>query len=265
MAGRERRQTRAKVAKPGRSTRGKPRAPAPTGAISDFLRSVGHDLRNDLSAIIFVVGHLMKTATDDEAGRNVLTSSETIKKMALRMSGLINDLMDVIRIEIGKFTVVNQDHDVHVAMDDVVESLSPMASAKGVSLDARTVGHLASTSFDHRRIQQALGHMVSNALKFSSPGGRVTVRAERKRGEIWFSVADTGSGIPRDQLPTIFARVVHGKPGTRRKLGLGLYLARGIVEAHGGKIWAKSAPGRGSTFTFTLPAGKRHARGGTLT
>jgi signal transduction histidine kinase len=99
-----------------------------------------------------------------------------------------------------------------------------------------------------------LANLLTNALKYTSEGGTVRVSAERKGEAVWFVVEDSGSGIPGDRLETIFERFSQGGRSDRKSLGLGLYIARRIVQAHGGKIWAESEVGRGSTFCFTLPA-----------
>jgi signal transduction histidine kinase len=97
-----------------------------------------------------------------------------------------------------------------------------------------------------------VGNLLTNALRFTPQGGRVSVRAERRRGETWFSVSDTGPGIAANRLEAIFERYEQGAVADRKGLGLGLYIAKRIVEAHGGRIWAESSGG-GSTFKFTLP------------
>lgn len=219
----------------------------------EFLGMVSHDLRNELSGIALSVGQILKSVGDDEAGRKVFRSATNIQRINLRMSRLIGDLLDVVSIDVGKFTVVPEDHDVSRIVDDIIESFAPIASAKGISLTVRGIDESLVARFDHQRIQQVLGNLLTNALKYTSERGRVAVSAERKGDEVWFSVADSGSGIEAERLETIFDRFSRGAHPDRKGLGLGLYIARRIVEAHGGRIWAESEPGRGSTFYFTLP------------
>jgi signal transduction histidine kinase len=110
---------------------------------------------------------------------------------------------------------------------------------------------------DAGRILQVLANLVGNALKFTEPGGAVTVAAETRGGEVVFSVSDTGAGIPAEHLPHLFELYWHARRNARsRGSGYGLAIAKGIVEAHGGRIWAESTPGAGSTFSFTLPASR---------
>jgi signal transduction histidine kinase len=220
----------------------------------EFLGMVSHDLRNALSGIAMSVAQISRGAPDDEAGREIFRAAAKIQRINIQMSRLIGDLLDVVSIEAGKFTVIIEPHDVGRAIDEVVESLQPIASAKEISLEAKKVGQEVPARFDHERVVQVLGNLLTNAVKFTSQGGRVAVCAERIADEIRISVADTGSGMEPARLEKLFERFSHQGGADRKGLGLGLYIARRIVEAHGGKIWAESALGRGTTFYFTLPA-----------
>ena len=221
-----------------------------------FLGMVSHDLRNELAGIAVSVAQIVKNASHDEAGGKIFRSATNVQRIALRMSRLIGDLLDVASIEAGRFMITPEDHDVGRLVEDVIESFQSIASAKEISLVAETTTEGAQATFDHQRILQVLGNLLTNALRFTPQGGRVTVRAEGRRGdhgtEILFSVSDTGPGIAANRLEAIFERYEQGPHADRRGLGLGLYIARKIVEAHGGRIWAESS-GSGSTFHFTLP------------
>lgn len=219
----------------------------------DVLSMVSHDLRNELGGIALNVAQILPRITDDEAGRRVFRSATNIQRITLRMGRLIGDLLDVVSIQVGKLTIVSEDRDARRAVDDAVESFLPIAAAKEIALEGKTIDHTIPARFDHHRILQVLGNLITNALKFSSQGGRVSVRVERKGDEVQFSVADEGPGIPADRLETIFERFSQGGRLDRKGLGLGLYIAKRIVEAHGGRIWVDSQIGRGSTFFFTLP------------
>lgn len=226
----------------------------------EFLGMVSHDLRNELSSITLNAGLILKNLVEDTGDRTVFRSATNIQRTSLRMSRLIADLLDLVSIDIGKFTLVAEDHDVSKTVNDVAESFGPLASAKGISLTVKSSRASLSARFDHQRIQQVLGNLVTNALKYSSEGGWVAVRAEHKRDAVWFTVADGGPGIASDRLETIFDRFSQGARPDRRGLGLGLYIARRIVEAHGGRIWVESELGRGSAFHFTLPLRAAHRR-----
>jgi signal transduction histidine kinase len=219
----------------------------------EFLGMVSHDLRNELSGIALSVGQILGNLGDDEAGRKVFRSATNIQRINLRMSRLIGDLLDIVSINVGKFRVVPEDHDVSRTLDDILESFAPIASAKGISLTVERIDESLAACFDRHRVQQVLGNLLTNALKYTSDRGRVSVGAERKGAEVWFVVADSGAGIDPDRLGTIFDRFAQGARPDRKGLGLGLYIARRIVEAHGGRIWAESQPGHGSTFYFALP------------
>jgi signal transduction histidine kinase len=137
-----------------------------------------------------------------------------------------------------------------------VEAFQPTASAKGLSLDSDVASDSLLARFDHERIHQVLANLLSNAIKFTPEGGRVSIRVEPAEGEIRFSVTDTGPGIAEDELGRIFERFWQVVGGDKRGLGLGLYISKCIIEAHGGRIWAESQPEAGSTFFFTLPGAR---------
>ncbi|HEY5414185.1 MAG TPA: ATP-binding protein [Gemmatimonadaceae bacterium] len=221
-----------------------------------FLGMVSHDLRNELAGIAMSVAQIVKNASHDDAGGKIFRSATNVQRITLRMSRLIGDLLDVASIEAGRFMIAPEDHDVARVVEDVIESFQSIASAKEISLVGETATEFARATFDHQRILQVLGNLLTNALRLTPQGGRVSVRVERRRrddgNEAWFSVSDTGPGIAPDRLEAIFERYQQDAHADRKGLGLGLYIARKIVEAHGGRIWAESS-GSGSTFHFTLP------------
>ena len=221
-----------------------------------FLGMVSHDLRNELAGIAMSVAQIVKNASHDDAGGKIFRSATNVQRIALRMSRLIGDLLDVASIEAGRFMVATDAHDVRQVVEDVVESFQSIASAKEISLVGETMAESTPVKFDHQRILQVLGNLLTNALRFTPQGGSISVRAERRQGdnggETWFSVSDTGPGIAANRLEAIFERYQQGPVADRKGLGLGLYIAKRIVDAHGGRIWAESTGG-GSTFRFTLP------------
>lgn len=227
----------------------------------DFLGMVSHDLRNELSGIALGAAQIVGRISDDEAGRRVYRSATNIQRITLRMSRLIGDLMDLVSIRAGTFTIVPADRDARDAVNEAVESFLPIANAKDISLEGKTTDDPLPAHFDHQRILQVLGNLLTNALKFSSQEGRVVVCAQGQGEEVCFSVADEGPGIPPDRLESIFDRYTRAGRLDRKGLGLGLYIAKRIVEAHGGRIWVESRVGRGSTFYFTVPTGPAKAAG----
>ena len=226
----------------------------------DILGMVSHDLRNELGGIGLGMARLIKDAKDDDAGRKVFRIASNVQRVTVRMTRLIGDLLDVVSIEVGKLTVVIEDCDVARIVDELVESFQAIAAAKDISLNATIARGPLTARCDRQRILQVLGNLVTNALKFTSAHGSVTVCAERKGDDIRCSVADTGAGIAADRMEAIFERFSQGTRADRSGLGLGLYIAKRIVDAHGGRIWADSSPGHGSTFTFTLPSDRAGVR-----
>ncbi|MFL5489752.1 MAG: sensor histidine kinase, partial [Gemmatimonadaceae bacterium] len=137
--------------------------------------------------------------------------------------------------------------------------LRPLAAGTGIRLDTALDDDLPCVVADAARIQQVLSNLVGNAVKFTPRNGRITVSAERIDGEVRFAVIDTGPGIPAEQVPHIFGRFWQARTSDRRGIGLGLAIAKGIVEAHNGRIWVESHVGLGSTFYFTLPTASPEA------
>jgi signal transduction histidine kinase len=136
-----------------------------------------------------------------------------------------------------------------------VELHRPLAQQKMLRLEGQVIGQDPGTRCDRPRILQVLSNLIGNAIKFTPAGGAITVRADLGGREARFSVTDSGSGIAADELPHIFERFWQARKAARTGAGLGLAIAKGIVEAHRGRIWVESVPGKGSTFFFTLPLG----------
>ena len=219
----------------------------------DFMGMVAHDLRTLLGSIALCAEvQIRNAAANDDAARRVRDTAAKTQRLTARMNRLIGDLVDVVSIEAGRFAISPTRYDANALIREVVETFQPTALAKGISLNASTDGHLP-VRVDHERIFQVLANLLSNAIKFTSQGGTTSVRVDSTGGEIRFSVADTGAGIASDHLEAIFERFWQVRHGDRRGLGLGLFISKCIVEAHGGRIWAQSESGKGSTFFFTLP------------
>jgi signal transduction histidine kinase len=219
----------------------------------DFMGMVAHDLRSLLGGIALGAEVQLRSATpSDEAGRRTLDAATRIQRLVARMNRLIGDLVDVVSIEGGRFTIAPQDQDAKALIREAMETFQPMASAKGISLKATTNDPLP-VRLDRERILQVLANLLSNAIKFTEQDGTISVSVASVGGDVRFSVADTGAGIAGDHLESIFERFWQINRGDHRGLGLGLFISRCIVEAHGGRIWAESRIGKGSTLCFTLP------------
>jgi signal transduction histidine kinase len=179
---------------------------------------------------------------------------EIVRRAADRMNRMIQDLLDVRRMEQGRLTTDLVPESPAVIVNDTIDMLRPLAAGSTIRLDTAVEPDLPLVLADAARVQQVLSNLVGNAVKFTPREGRITVCAESMEGEVRFSVIDTGPGIPAEQLPHIFGQFWQAKTSDRRGIGLGLAIAKGIVEAHNGRIWVESHVGLGSTFYFTLPA-----------
>lgn len=219
----------------------------------EVLGIVSHDLRNPLSVISMCASTLDELPPPDAAARahelaeTILTSSEWMQRM-------IQDLLDVGSIEAGRLALERSTEDFFVLIHQVLAMFERAARDKSIRLHAELPEDLPRVHADGERILQVLGNLIGNAVKFVSPGGAITVTATAREAVVEVAVNDSGPGIPPDELPRIFDRFWHARrAATTRGTGLGLTIAKGIVEAHGGSMRAESTLAVGSTFTFTIP------------
>jgi PAS domain S-box-containing protein len=222
-----------------------------TTARDHMFRVVAHDLGNPLAAIQMLVTLLGRTGHDREANEEIVNATN-------RMSRLVRDLIDVTRLRAGSLrlnpTTLNA---VEIACETQAAH-RPLASSAALEIRFEGEANLPTIWADHDRVLQVFENLIGNAIKFTKPGGRITLGASTRTGEVLFSVSDTGCGIPSDQLPHVFD-LFWQAPGqaANRGVGLGLPIVREIVEAHGGRVSVESLPGRGSTFFFTVPVADR--------
>jgi signal transduction histidine kinase len=224
------------------------------GALSnrdDFLGIVSHDLRNLLGGVVVSAEVLARRA---QQGDPVLVQTARIQRYAARMNRLIGDLLDVTSIDAGKLAMTPARADFAALVVEAVDTFEGAASVKGLALTLHHVSGPLAVDFDHDRMLQVLANLITNSIKFTPAGGKITLSCEVADGELRFSIADTGAGIPENMLEAVFERFWQVGKNDQRGLGLGLYISRCIVEAHGGKIWASSGPDGGSAVSFTLPA-----------
>jgi len=217
-------------------------------AREELLAVVSHDLRNPLNAMLLGLHLLERKLPEDAPG---LRQVAMIERAARRMEHLIRDVLDAARIEAGRFAIERGPEDAAAIVSEILEVEAPLAEPKGLRLERRIAPHLPPISCDREGVLRVLANLLGNAIRLTPDGGRIEVRAEQVDGEVRFSVADTGPGIAPDQLEHLFDRYWQGRG--RGGAGLGLYIAKGIVEAHGGHLWVESEVGRGTTFSFTLP------------
>ncbi len=219
-------------------------------AREEGLAVVAHDLRNPLHAVTVGVSTLLPRISEHALRRPL----ERIQRSAQRMERLLQDLLDIHAIEGGHFTVSKGEVAPTSLILTALESQQSLAGQTSVIINTDVGPALPSVQADEERVLQVLENLVGNALKFTPPGGVVTVGATRasEPGWVLFSVRDTGPGVPREHLPRVFDRFWQAQSSDRRGAGLGLAICKAIVEAHGGRIWVESEPGKGATFFFTL-------------
>jgi signal transduction histidine kinase len=224
-------------------------------AREEVLAIVSHDLRNPLNAVI-LGAQLLETS--DNVAPEDRDTLETISVSAKRMTRLIADLLDVTRLEGGKRLPIDpQPLEVHEVLDEASELFKAQAVAASVTLQIRAADHLPPIHADRHRLMQVFSNLIGNSLKFTPAGGMIRVTAETGgNDEVLFTSADTGPGIPREHLSDIFSQYWQAKRTERMGAGLGLPIAKGIIEAHGGRIWAESEPGKGTKFYFTVPVAR---------
>ena len=223
-------------------------------AREDLLSIVSHDLRNPLSAIILTTTQIARSAAARKPGSRMRKRTDGIRRAAAQMARLVDDLDDLSKIEAGKLLfVAKEPRDGRELVRQSVDTFGPLARARKLSLKMDLGRDPCRLWCDGDRIQQILSNLIGNAVKFTREGGKITARTRRVGDQIVFSVQDTGTGIPADQLAHVFKPYWQAEP-TRKGLGLGLSVAKAIVDAHGGRIWVESAVGQGSTFSFALPS-----------
>jgi light-regulated signal transduction histidine kinase (bacteriophytochrome) len=222
-------------------------------ARDDLLAVVSHDLRGPLSGVLLQTEVMLHVAgASDGAGADVMRSSaERIRRSASHMKALTDDLVDLASIEARRFALRLRSVESRDLVEEALLAASPLAEAKGLALTVKLID-VPRLEADAERIFRVLSNLIGNAIKFTPEGGTITIRTERRGDDLLISVADTGPGIAADQLPHVFERYWRALSTSQPGSGLGLYIASGIVEAHGGKIWAESSVG-GARFTFTLP------------
>lgn len=235
------------------------RAESALGMRDEVLAIVAHDLRAPLNAVQTSAAFLMDVELAEPDRRRLL---DVIRRAASSMNRLIQDLLDVSRMESGAFTVEPQRFDLAALAAEVCEQFRPQATEAGRILECAVEREVPAVFADRDRMSQVLENLISNALRFTPAGGSVTVRVARHGAhEVMCSVADTGVGIAPDELPHLFERFWQARRYRRGGAGLGLAIARGVVEAHKSALAVESEPGRGSVFSFVLDAESGNAAG----
>ncbi len=221
-------------------------------AREDTLSVVSHDLRNPVNAVKMLAGALLQPPNEGRLPDDLREQVGVIRSAAEQMDTLIQDLLDMSRAEAGRFAIDVQTSSAITLLSDALRTLAPLAGAKNVALVTDWPECLPDVQVDPERIAQVVSNVVGNAIKFTPSGGTIRISASPEPECILVAVADTGPGIAPDHLPHVFDRYWQSSR-RNRGAGLGLPIAKTIVEAHGGRIWAESVEGQGATFYFTLP------------
>ncbi len=220
----------------------------------DYVRAVSHDLRNPLTAILGHAQLLKRSLARSGLLEKEIKATDSIITSGHRMNAMLQDLSEAARLDAGQLQLEQRvPIDLrHFVSGLVQRSVSPVEVER---IQVTVSEDLPAVLADPASLERILGNLISNALKYSEPGGQIVVAASLEDGQVVVSVSDHGTGIRSEDLPNLFTRYYRTKEARihRRGLGLGLYITKGLVEAHGGRIWVESERGKGSTFSFTLP------------
>jgi PAS domain S-box-containing protein len=227
---------------------------------SEFLSNVSHELRTPLQSIGGFTKLIMNGQVPDAATQREFL--EIIDREVLHLGNLINSLLDMSRLEAGRFQVNRRPGPVRDYFTDPVKSFYSLGRDKNITLSENIPSQLPEMEVDGDRLRQVVINLVGNAVKFSDPGGSVSVRVEKQKNQLLFQVSDQGIGISEEAKKHLFERFFRAEGEmVRGGTGLGLYISKQIIEAHGGRIWADSKLGQGSTFSFVLPLNSEGEKG----
>ncbi|MFI5346017.1 MAG: sensor histidine kinase [Elusimicrobiota bacterium] len=219
-----------------------------------LMQDVAHELKNPMSVIHGYASFLSRESVPPAEMRKALRA---ILTNADRVVGMIEHLQDAVRLETSGFAVETHIVEGATLLQEAAESAELEAARRGIRLRWRSpVGDSLHVVAEPKKIAQVLANLLSNALKFTPEGGVIDAHAQRDGNFVRFAVIDTGPGIAADELPHLFERFYQARDNPMKKhgLGLGLAICKGLVEAHGGRIWVESLLGAGSGFNFTVPA-----------
>jgi signal transduction histidine kinase len=225
------------------------RAEAAVRTRDDVLAVVSHDLRNPLNRVVMASDLLELPLSEERKAEQI----QVIRRAAKAMDRLISDLLDVSAIEAGRLTVELEPLALGSLIEEGRRMFDEQAARMKQRLDCEISGTLPPVRGDRHRLLQVLSNLVGNAVKFTPEGGAIGLHAKAAADEVVVTVQDTGPGIPERDLPHIFDRFWHAGRQRRGGAGLGLAIVKGVLEAHRGRVWAESVPGRGATFAFALP------------
>jgi signal transduction histidine kinase len=218
----------------------------------DMLHTISHDLRTPLAII---QGHAQELR-DQHLADEAVESVNAILRSTQRLNVMIQDLVDAARVEQQGLHLSCEPVELRTFLDDLLARARTVLEVNRINLEIQP--NLPAVSADFSRLERIMLNLLSNALKYSPENSPVTVSADMRNQQVVIAITDHGQGIPSEDLPHIFDRFYRSKRGSQVEgMGLGLYITRLLVEAHGGHIWVESKPGVGSTFSFSLPVAKR--------
>ena len=220
---------------------------------SEFLASMSHELRTPLHTIIGFA-ELLAEELEGPLNPKQKRFMSHIHTDSLHLLELINDILDISKIESGRLALRRETFDIAGVLEETLASIRPQGAAKSIAIETN-VSVSAPIFADRLRVKQVLFNLLSNALKFTPEGGKVRIDGALNDGYLEISVSDTGIGIPKDQHEAVFDKfyqVGATTKGVREGTGLGLAITKALVEEHGGRVWVESEPGKGSRFTFTI-------------
>lgn len=227
------------------------------GIREDVLAMVSHDLQNPLSVIMMSLKSIQKTDFKDDKAREKIDKAMTrIKRSSELMQGLIGRILDFAKIQAGTFAVDFKSHDPKDILEEFVESARLLSHEKSIRLIQEIDDDLPNILCDRDRFMQVLSNLIGNAIKFTQRGGKIIITCRRVDHQVLFAIEDNGVGMTEDQIPHIFDRFWQVEHSSKHGVGLGLAIAKGIVEAHNGKIWVESAKNKGTKFQFLIPIGE---------
>jgi len=218
----------------------------------DVIGNISHEFRTPLAGIKAMVETLREGAVEDKETAGDFLAR--IDSEVDRLTQLVAELTELSRIETGKAELRKEPLDLNQLVDEVIAQLSPQAKRQKITITRKSAADLPSVPADRDRVRQVIANLVHNAIKFTPTGGRITITSRALEDSSVVDISDTGIGIPKEDLPRVFERFYKGdKARAGEGTGMGLAIAKHVVEAHGGNIWVESEEGKGSTFSFSLP------------
>jgi signal transduction histidine kinase len=219
---------------------------------SEFVSIVSHQLRAPLSSLRWALEVFLKTDPSENQKKYLKLMQESNE----RMLRLVNDLLNVSRIEQGRLSLRKEKINLAKIIKEVIKEFHFLAKASNVEISFRKEGDLPPVLADEDKIRMVIQNLLSNALQYSRGRGEITIRLRKQKDNLLFEISDTGVGIPKKQQKRIFEKFFRANNVLKyqtKGTGLGLFIAKAIIDNSGGKIWFKSKEGKGSTFYFTLP------------